>query len=414
MKFDSLIIGGGLSGLTSGIRLAEQGKKCAILSSGQSALHFFSGSFDLLGRIDNQEVKDPVNAMLSLPDTHPYKIIGIDKIVPLANEAYSLLQRAGLKLDGNATKNHYVLTSMGTLKTTWLTLNDFNRFGMKYGFPWQKAVIVNFHGFLDFHVLFAKAGLLKLGVAAEIKHIGLQKLEALRRNPSEMRSTTIAKIFDKEAVIHEFVTKVNELSENADVVVLPAVFGLYNTHTMDALKKQLDKTVILLPVVPPSVPGIRSQILLQNRFQQLGGMYFPGDIVENGTFKKTHLLAIHTKNHGNIMLEANHFVLASGSFYSKGLVATQNTMYEPIFGLDVVGDTDRSHWVDENFFNSQPFMSYGVRVNQQFQAMKDGQSIENLYVAGSLLCGANSLHEGSGAGISLLTSLYVSEQILTK
>ena len=48
MKFDVVIIGGGLSGLTCGIKLAENGKKVCIVSYGQSSLHFNPGSFELL------------------------------------------------------------------------------------------------------------------------------------------------------------------------------------------------------------------------------------------------------------------------------------------------------------------------------------------------------------------------------
>ncbi len=49
MKFDVIVMGGGLSGLTAGIALAEAGKNVALVSAGQSTLHFGSGSLDLLG-----------------------------------------------------------------------------------------------------------------------------------------------------------------------------------------------------------------------------------------------------------------------------------------------------------------------------------------------------------------------------
>ena len=40
--------GGGLSGLTAAIESAKSGRKTAIVTTGQSALHFWSGSFEFL------------------------------------------------------------------------------------------------------------------------------------------------------------------------------------------------------------------------------------------------------------------------------------------------------------------------------------------------------------------------------
>lgn len=92
MKFDTVIVGGGLAGLLCGIRLTKQGLRCAIITRGQSALHFSSGSLDLL----DEAYRD------ALPPEHPYNLTGRDTVDRFAHEAETLLAECGARLQGNA------------------------------------------------------------------------------------------------------------------------------------------------------------------------------------------------------------------------------------------------------------------------------------------------------------------------
>ena len=61
MKYDVVIIGGGLSALTAGITLASNGKRVCMVAAGQNSLHFSSGSFDFLGYdADGNAVTNPI------------------------------------------------------------------------------------------------------------------------------------------------------------------------------------------------------------------------------------------------------------------------------------------------------------------------------------------------------------------
>ena len=77
--FDTLIIGGGLSGLTCGIALAKTGRRVAIVSASLSSLQLNGGAMELLGCVDGHEVTHPLEAIASLPSEHPYKKVGADR-----------------------------------------------------------------------------------------------------------------------------------------------------------------------------------------------------------------------------------------------------------------------------------------------------------------------------------------------
>lgn len=414
MRFDTVIIGGGLSGLTCGIRLAEAGQKCAVVSAGQSALHFSSGSFDLLGYIDGKEVSNPLEAIKALPATHPYSLLGAGRVKELANEVTPFMQRMGVNVQGNSEKNHYRLTPIGNLRPTWLTCEEYFTIDSDKKVRWEKVLILQVAGFLDFPTEFIAEGLEKLGMKCSISAFSLPELMRLRKNPSEMRSANIARVFESEEALAHLVEVVKDRAKGYDVVLLPAVIGLYSPATIEYIQKEVGQTIKVVATLPPSVPGIRIQMMMRKYFQSLGGLYMLGDIVEKGNINGTTLESINTEKQGDIKIEADNFVIATGNFFSHGMKATPSGIIEPIFGLDVNCSPNRGDWYDKTFLHSQPYMKYGVATDADFHAMKGGRAITNLYVAGSLLSGADSVKEGCGAGISMLTSMEVAAQIINK
>lgn len=125
----------------------------------------------------------------------------------------------------------------------------------------------------------------------------------------------------------------------------------------------------------------------RREFISLGGTVLAGDSVVDGIFEDGVLKAVHTRNLENTLLEADNFILATGKFFSKGLVSTMDKVFEPIFGVDVHYDEDRTRWCDPDFNASQPFEKFGVITDGEGRAMIGGKPVANLYAAGEILAG---------------------------
>ena len=412
MKFNTIIIGGGLSGLTCGIELAKAGQKVALVSAGQSSLHFASGSFDLMGYTpDGNAVANPLEAIAQLGEGHPYaKVAGVEA---LAAKAQELLAEAGVKTNGKAGANHNRLTPLGAVKPTWLSQEDYLTIdGDKLA--WNKVALMNIIGYLDFPTKFIADGLRKLGADVEIKPITLPELNAARKSPTEMRATNIAKVLGNEEIVKRLAGEINAKACNAEVVLLPAVLGIKNSALAQLLKEQVSKPVHFVATIPPSVPGTRLQALLRKRFEALGGTFFPGDKVVAGEISGDTLKSVETEKLVGTKLVADNFVLAAGSFMSRGLASDYVKVYEPIMGLDIDYIADRAAWTKDDTFEAQPYMEFGVKTNAQFQVSKDGATLTNTYAVGAILSGNNRIKLANGEGVDMLTALTVANNILKK
>ena len=150
------------------------------------------------------------------------------------------------------------------------------------------------------------------------------------------------------------------------------------------------------------------------RLQQLGGRYFRSDTVKNGKIVGSKVASVETENLADELLLADHYVLCSGSFQSRGLRSNYEGIYEPVFGLDVLAEKNRADWHADYVFDAQPYMTFGVKTDEKLHATIDGKTIENLYAAGSVLGGHNSIKLDDATGVAMLTALEVAHNILSK
>lgn len=415
MKFDNIIIGGGLSGLLCGIALAREGRHVATIAAGQSTLHFSSGSFDILGYdADGQVVTSPFEAIKQLEASHPYHLVGLENVPLLATQALRIFTECGLSGQGGVAHNHFRMTPIGSLRPTWFTLDDYLTVQTPQAFPYKKVLLVNVPGFMDFPVSLITEGLRRLGAEVETALVSVPSLMHRRQSPSEMRSANLAKVLARDKKLQQIAARINKAATEVEAVIMPAIVGMDSQEAVAFIRSRVQKPLHFVSTLPPSVPGVRVQTLLRKHFANLGGVYMLGNTVTGGHVEDGRLRYVETSLLPDERLEADDFVLATGSFASDGLKSNYERVFEPIFDLDTTAPADRMQWVTPSVFDDQPYRSYGVKVNASMQAQKGGQTISNLYVAGAVLGGHNAAKLADGAGVDMVTALRVAQYILEK
>ena len=412
MRMDTVIMGGGLSALTCGITLAKHGKRVTIVASGQSTLLFNGGSMELLGSIDGQEVTAPLEAVATLPDNHPYRKIGTERIASLANEAKQLLDDAGINMEGRPDANHWRITPMGVAKPAWLTLSDHMRIDDLSHLSAKRVALMAIRGYLDQPNSMLAQGLRSLGMEVKVVEFTTSDITSLRRSPSEMRATSLAKHLMSNSALQRVAEQINALAAEADLVLLPSVLGQNDDNDFRTLQSMVNKPLRLVATLPPAVAGMRMQAQLRHYFRMLGGTYLMGDTAVSGTFDQDRLTAVTTAKLGDMPLKADHFVLATGSFVSRGLMADYERVYEPVLGVDVDADADRECWTRFGVLNAQAYTQYGVATDNSLRCLIEGKPITNLRAIGSVLSGHDAIKMGDGTGVSMLTALAAAHDII--
>ena len=374
--YDVIIIGGGLAGLFAGNLAVRAGLKTALLSAGKSSLHFASGSIDLWASAD------PFADIKKLPQNHPYKICGEANIHEAFADLAAILDSEDLPYTPGAS--HERFTATGTKRTTYFSPRSVYNEGTRQALK-QSLAVLNFQDNFGFHPeIFAK------NLAARF-HATIHTI------PAGLESANDGSLTD---VVADFARSVN-----ADTIFLPAMKG--DRSPAEAIAGKSGKFIMEIPVLPPVPTGIRLENALLDHFIRNGGMVIAGRKVTGAQIHKRRVSHITTDNGRDYMAE--NFVLATGSYLSGGISSDFDTISEGLFGLDTTGIANEH---DRSFFRPQPFMTHGVVTDSSLRGQKNGQTIENLFCAGSIIAGGNPLEEGSGGGVSLATARTIAGRII--
>ena len=417
MRYDVIVIGAGLSGMMCAITLAQAGKTVAVLAPSHGTLPMHSGSFDLLG-YDNKGrvIEHPLEAIIDLDSSHPYSKImatsGLQRIKELAKQAHEMIYKLVLfplsfseyfesSKQQEPITNQYRLTPMGALKPTWLTPINFATFESA-NLEGKQFVLAHYKPFLDFPVEFLAAGLRKAGAEVKIKELDLNITSV---GKAALKAPALASQEQGEALLKQFDDIQHEYT-----LLVPHIFGDMEVTEMVV---RMHGRLSVVPTLPPTCAGYELSHKLRELFISLGGTLLEGERAMSAVINNDRITAIKSSKHvTHGALQADHYVIATGSFGVRGLEARYDRVAEPIFDLDVDALDDPQQWTTHDVLSMQPYTNFGVRTDNNFRPSKHGRTIVNLHAVGSVLSNTNSIKLACCQGVSLLTALQVANNII--
>jgi len=383
IEYDVVIIGAGVGGLTAGALLSERGFKVALVTTGEPTACLSTGCVDVCSRTDN-----PLPGIKELPPEHPFHLVDEKIIRESLNYFQTAIKDMGLPYTGSIEKNRFVLSALGTYKTSCLIPSTMEAAPQNNT---DSIHIVTFKGLKDFYPGY---------IVSRRKNTNFSVFDA-----GVYSIMSIASRFEDKNFFERFIVWMDKLHIDENKIGLPAVVGLEAaSEIVNAIATLMAKPVFEIPTIPPSMPGRRLFNALKKYFCKKGGtIYWAWPVV--GSEKTGNLIeAVTTYSEGRPnSINARAFILSTGSFVGGGLTAMRDGIVENVFNLPVHISGPRETWFDNDYFSlNHGIGRAGITVDSSMRPVDSPWN--NIFLCGGILAETEILKNGCGHGLALATA----------
>ena len=409
---DVVVIGAGLAGLTAAIAAAEAGARVHVLAKGHAATHWGPGWIDVAGIPAASTPRDGIVRLAGEPG-HPYAFLG-DEVSAALEWIRPHLAAGGVEYVGDLdTPLQLVPTSIGgTRRAAILPAGQAAALG-----PWragERLVVCGIVGFKDFWPEAIAASLSRERIwdggnrpASVIPVSAVLPGLAARHN---LNALEIARRFDdpgwRATAIDAMARAIGSAPGSGGRVALPAVLGIREHAAVLAAVRERLPAPFEMPLVPPSVPGMRLYAALRSALIRAGGRVQIGEMIERVERDgRTVTAVVSAAAARSYTVRTGALVVATGGIAGGGLVAERDgRLLEPVLGLPVEAPPV-DEWLAVDAFDpaGHPLEKAGIRTDAELRPVaSDGARLfDNVRVAGSLLAGHRYIRERCGDGVAL-------------
>ena len=415
---DVAVIGAGMAGMAAALFAAKRGLSCIQIGNGGGIL-FASGLLDLLGVhpvVERRLWSSPYDALAALareqPD-HPLARVDLSSIRSAFEAFVSALDVAGLAYAPLGERNRKVITSIGTIKTTFAV-----PLAMVAGADLLQArppcLLVDFRGLREFSAAQIAATIGKRWPGLRPNSIEFPGCDAA----PELYAAHLARALETTATRERTIALIKPLLGDARAVGFPAVLGLTRAGDVHAaFEAGLGVPVFEIPTMPTSVPGLRLLWALEAQVRAHGvrrrhqatvsALAFDGDAGK----AKLDLAGVP----GGEQVIARAVVLATGRFMGRGLRADRAGIRESILGLRVHQPNSRAAWHQRDFLDASghAINRAGLSVDDAWRPLDAGGKPvwPRLFAVGSILAHQDWMRSKCGSGLAIATAWAAMDQV---